>query len=43
MQDVQKQLEKIVAYGEAGGGMVKASVSGILREAKAKESNWSSW
>ncbi|NMW20644.1 MAG: YbaB/EbfC family nucleoid-associated protein [Chlorobiaceae bacterium] len=28
MQDVQKQLEKIVAYGEAGGGMVKASVSG---------------
>ncbi|NTV97742.1 MAG: YbaB/EbfC family nucleoid-associated protein [Chlorobiaceae bacterium] len=28
MQDVQKQLEKIVANGEAGGGMVKASVSG---------------
>jgi DNA-binding YbaB/EbfC family protein len=28
MQDVQKQLEKIVAYGEAGGGMVKVSVSG---------------
>ncbi|MEI7824647.1 MAG: YbaB/EbfC family nucleoid-associated protein [Chlorobiaceae bacterium] len=28
MQDVQKQLDKIVAYGEAGGGMVKVSVSG---------------
>ncbi len=28
MHDVQKQLEKIVSYGEAGGGMVKASVSG---------------
>jgi DNA-binding YbaB/EbfC family protein len=28
MQDVQKQLERIVAYGESGGGMVKASVSG---------------
>ncbi|MEI8187192.1 MAG: YbaB/EbfC family nucleoid-associated protein [Chlorobiaceae bacterium] len=28
MQDVHKQLEKIVAYGEAGGGMVKVSVSG---------------
>lgn len=28
MQDVQKQLEKMVAYGEAGGGMVKVSVSG---------------
>lgn len=28
MQDVQKQLEKIVASGEAGGGMVKVSVSG---------------
>ena len=28
MQDVQKQLERIVAYGEAGGGMVKVSVSG---------------
>ena len=28
MQDVQKQLEKIVAYGEAGGGMVKVSASG---------------
>ncbi|ABL65208.1 YbaB/EbfC family nucleoid-associated protein [Chlorobium phaeobacteroides] len=28
MQDVQKQLEKIVAYGEAGGGMVKVSVNG---------------
>ena len=28
MQDVQKQLEKIVAYGEAGGGMVNVSVSG---------------
>ena len=28
MQDVQKQLEKLVAYGEAGGGMVKVSVSG---------------
>jgi DNA-binding YbaB/EbfC family protein len=31
MQDVQKQLEKIVAYGEAGGGMVKVSVSGKQR------------
>ena len=28
MQDVQKQLEKIVASGEAGGGMVKVTVSG---------------
>lgn len=28
MQDVQKQLEKIIAEGEAGGGMVKAKVSG---------------
>jgi nucleoid-associated protein EbfC len=28
MQDVQKQLEKIIAHGEAGGGMVKVSVSG---------------
>ncbi|MEI6846813.1 MAG: YbaB/EbfC family nucleoid-associated protein [Chlorobiaceae bacterium] len=28
MQDVQKQLEKVIAYGEAGGGMVKVSVSG---------------
>ncbi len=28
MQDVQKQLEKIVAFGEAGGGMVKVTVSG---------------
>ena len=28
MQDVQKQLERIVAYGEAGGGLVKVSVSG---------------
>ena len=28
MQDVQKQLEKIVAHGEAGGGMVKVTVSG---------------
>ncbi|MEI7748424.1 MAG: YbaB/EbfC family nucleoid-associated protein [Chlorobiaceae bacterium] len=28
MQDVQKQLEKIVAFGESGGGMVKVSVSG---------------
>ncbi|NTU97290.1 MAG: YbaB/EbfC family nucleoid-associated protein [Chlorobiaceae bacterium] len=28
MQDVQKQLEKIVVHGEAGGGMVKTSVSG---------------
>ena len=28
MQDVQKQLEKIVACGEAGGGMVKVTVSG---------------
>ena len=28
MQDVQRQLEKIVASGEAGGGMVTASVNG---------------
>ncbi len=28
MQDVQKQLEKITAEGEAGGGMVKAKASG---------------
>ncbi len=28
MQDVQKQLEKITAEGEAGGGMVKAVVNG---------------
>ncbi len=28
MQDVQKQLEKIVAHGEAGGGMVKVTASG---------------
>ncbi len=28
MQDVQKQLEKIIAEGEAGGGMVRAKVSG---------------
>lgn len=28
MQDVQKQLEKLVAEGEAGGGMVKARVNG---------------
>ncbi len=28
MQDVQKQLEKITAEGDAGGGMVKATVSG---------------
>ena len=28
MQDVQKQLEKLVAHGEAGGGMVKVTVSG---------------
>ncbi|MEI8032181.1 MAG: YbaB/EbfC family nucleoid-associated protein [Chlorobiaceae bacterium] len=28
MQDVQKQLERLVAHGEAGGGMVKVSVSG---------------
>ena len=27
MQDVQKQLEKITAEGDAGGGMVKATVS----------------
>lgn len=31
MQDVQKQLEKLVAHGEAGGGMVKVSVSGKQR------------
>lgn len=28
MQEVQKQLERLVAHGEAGGGMVKATVSG---------------
>ncbi|MBF0586716.1 YbaB/EbfC family nucleoid-associated protein [Prosthecochloris sp. N3] len=28
MQDVQKQLEKITAEGEAGGGMVHAVVNG---------------
>lgn len=28
MQDVQNQLEKFVALGESGGGMVKASVNG---------------
>ncbi|RXK88465.1 YbaB/EbfC family nucleoid-associated protein [Chlorobaculum sp. 24CR] len=28
MQDVQKQLEKLVSEGEAGGGMVKAKVNG---------------
>jgi len=28
MQDVQKQLEKITAEGEAGGGMVKATATG---------------
>ena len=28
MHDVQKQLEKITAEGEAGGGMVRATVSG---------------
>ncbi|KUL23871.1 YbaB/EbfC family nucleoid-associated protein [Chlorobium limicola] len=28
MQDVQNQLEKLVAHGESGGGMVKVSVSG---------------
>ncbi|MCF8383415.1 MAG: YbaB/EbfC family nucleoid-associated protein [Chlorobium sp.] len=28
MQDVQNQLEKLVAQGESGGGMVKVSVSG---------------
>jgi len=28
MQDVQKQLEKITAEGEAGGGMVRAVVNG---------------
>lgn len=28
MQDVQKQLEKITAEGDAGGGMVRAKASG---------------
>ncbi len=28
MQDVQKQLERIVAEGEAGGGMVRVRVNG---------------
>jgi DNA-binding YbaB/EbfC family protein len=28
MQDVQKQLDQLVADGEAGGGMVRAKVSG---------------
>lgn len=28
MQDVQKQLEKLVSEGEAGGGMVRARVNG---------------
>ncbi|ARM31044.1 YbaB/EbfC family nucleoid-associated protein [Prosthecochloris sp. HL-130-GSB] len=28
MQDVQKQLEKITAEGDAGGGMVRAVVNG---------------
>jgi hypothetical protein len=28
MQDVQKQLEKLTAEGESGGGMVKARVNG---------------
>lgn len=28
MQDVQKQLEKVIAEGEAGGGMVKVKVNG---------------
>ena len=28
MQEVQKQLDRLVAHGEAGGGMVKATVSG---------------
>ncbi|HWR01082.1 MAG TPA: YbaB/EbfC family nucleoid-associated protein [Chlorobaculum sp.] len=28
MQDVQKQLEKLTAEGEAGGGMVRAKVNG---------------
>jgi DNA-binding YbaB/EbfC family protein len=28
MQDVQKQLEKLIAEGEAGGGMVRAKVNG---------------
>lgn len=31
MQEVQRQLEKLVAHGEAGGGMVKVSVSGKQR------------
>ncbi|NTU54445.1 MAG: YbaB/EbfC family nucleoid-associated protein [Chlorobiaceae bacterium] len=28
MQDVQKQLEKLVSEGESGGGMVRAKVNG---------------
>ncbi|NTU94079.1 MAG: YbaB/EbfC family nucleoid-associated protein [Chlorobiaceae bacterium] len=28
MQDVQKQLEKLTAEGEAGGGMVRVKVNG---------------
>ncbi|WP_164926934.1 YbaB/EbfC family nucleoid-associated protein [Chlorobaculum tepidum] len=28
MQDLQKQLEKLVSEGEAGGGMVRAKVNG---------------
>ncbi len=31
MQDVQKQLEKITAEGDAGGGMVRAVVNGKQR------------
>ncbi|MDT9546241.1 MAG: YbaB/EbfC family nucleoid-associated protein [Chlorobium sp.] len=31
MQDVQKQLEKTVTHGEAGGGMVRVSVNGRQR------------
>ncbi|ABB24145.1 YbaB/EbfC family nucleoid-associated protein [Pelodictyon luteolum] len=31
MQDVQKQLEKLVTSGEAGGGMVKVTVNGKQR------------
>lgn len=28
MQDVQRQLEKLIAEGESGGGMVRAKVNG---------------